>query len=108
MKAPSECMYCDHTDPNCGFCDMGKPLDTQEDWDASWGRTSDLIEGVPVAESSPIQTESILRKILRGGGGWDHMYVDTDNHSICLDGWSDNLTDDELDLVRQLASEERS
>lgn len=22
----------------CGFCDNGKPLDTQEDWDNSWGR----------------------------------------------------------------------
>lgn len=37
-KAPEECLYCDHDDPNCGFCEMGKPLDTQEDWDRTWGR----------------------------------------------------------------------
>lgn len=36
-KAPERCLYCDHTDPDCGFCDMGVPLDTQEDWDESWG-----------------------------------------------------------------------
>lgn len=38
MKRPEKCAYCDGTDPNCGFCEMGTPLDTQEDWDASWGR----------------------------------------------------------------------
>lgn len=42
--APTECMYCNYDDPDCGFCDMGEPLDTQEDWDNSWGR---LIEGMP-------------------------------------------------------------
>lgn len=36
--APDRCLYCDGTDKNCGFCDMGKPLDTREDWDRSWGR----------------------------------------------------------------------
>lgn len=36
--APDHCLYCDGSDPTCGFCDMGKPLDTQADWDASWGR----------------------------------------------------------------------
>lgn len=36
--APKECLYCDGTDPDCGFCEMGKPLDTQEDWDRRWGR----------------------------------------------------------------------
>lgn len=40
--APTECMYCNHDDPDCGFCDMGKPLDTQEDWDRTWGQ---MIEG---------------------------------------------------------------
>lgn len=46
-KAPERCLYCQdgtgrsepQPDPNeCGFCDNGKPLDTQEDWDKSWGR----------------------------------------------------------------------
>ena len=37
-KAPDRCLYCDGTDPNCGFCEMGVPLDTQEDWDRTWGR----------------------------------------------------------------------
>ena len=39
--APTKCLYCDGTDPGCGFCEMGKPLDTQEDWDNSWGRLLD-------------------------------------------------------------------
>ena len=38
MDAPGRCLYCDGTDPNCGFCEMGVPLDTQEDWDRSWGK----------------------------------------------------------------------
>lgn len=35
--APTKCLYCDGTDPDCGFCELGDPLDTQADWDASWG-----------------------------------------------------------------------
>lgn len=35
-------MYCRGTGEGpgspCGFCTGGKPLDTQEDWDNSWGR----------------------------------------------------------------------
>lgn len=46
-KAPERCLYCDHDDPNCGFCEMGKPLDTQEDWDRSWGRVFDGIDVDP-------------------------------------------------------------
>jgi hypothetical protein len=42
-KAPEHCLYCKGDDPNCGFCEMGKPLDTQEDWDNSWGRVEKLI-----------------------------------------------------------------
>lgn len=42
MKAPKVCLYCDGTgkadDTNeCGFCENGKPLDTQDDWDHTWG-----------------------------------------------------------------------
>ena len=37
-KAPDRCLYCKGDDPNCGFCEMGVPLDTQQDWDRSWGR----------------------------------------------------------------------
>lgn len=45
-KAPETCLYCKGTgwqqtvgvmNAECGFCDNGKPLDTQEDWDKSWG-----------------------------------------------------------------------
>lgn len=37
-----ECRYCDGKGNSsaggaCGFCDRGVPLDTQADWDASWG-----------------------------------------------------------------------
>jgi hypothetical protein len=42
-EAPKVCLYCDGEGNGsagpCGFCDKGKPLDTQEDWDNSWGRT---------------------------------------------------------------------
>lgn len=44
-KAPEVCLYCDGTGEGpgspCGFCENGKPLDTQEDWDNSWGVFSD-------------------------------------------------------------------
>lgn len=36
-RAPDRCHYCGGDDPDCGFCEQGVPLDTQEDWDASWG-----------------------------------------------------------------------
>lgn len=40
-KAPTTCRYCDGkgngSAGDCGFCEKGKPLDTQADWDASWG-----------------------------------------------------------------------
>lgn len=40
--APKVCHYCDgHGNSSaggaCGFCRDGKPLDTQEDWDRTWG-----------------------------------------------------------------------
>lgn len=44
-KAPEVCLYCKGTGHGpgggcgtCGFCDKGKPLDTQDDWDNSWGK----------------------------------------------------------------------
>lgn len=37
-KAPTRCLYCKGENPDCGFCENGVPLDTQEDWDNSWGR----------------------------------------------------------------------
>lgn len=50
-SAPEDCLYCGgkgwrsvEREPGvfvlqeCGFCDNGKPLDNQEDWDRSWGR----------------------------------------------------------------------
>ena len=40
--APETCLYCDGEGNGpgapCGFCIHGKPLDTQEDWNNSWGR----------------------------------------------------------------------
>jgi hypothetical protein len=43
-ERPTVCMYCRGTGRSdeaneCGFCDHGTPLDTQEDWDQTWGRT---------------------------------------------------------------------
>lgn len=48
-KAPEICLYCDGEGNSsaggpCGFCVEGKPLDTQEDWDNSWGRVFKFIE----------------------------------------------------------------
>jgi hypothetical protein len=49
-KAPEICLYCDgdgNSDAGgpCGFCVGGKPLDTQEDWDNSWGKVqNDALE----------------------------------------------------------------
>lgn len=40
-KAVEVCLYCDGGGSGsagpCGFCENGKPLDTQEDWDNTWG-----------------------------------------------------------------------
>lgn len=49
-KAPETCLYCkgDGIGPGapCGFCVNGKPLDTQEDWDNSWGKLGDFFESI--------------------------------------------------------------
>lgn len=42
-KRPEVCRYCDgHGNSSaggkCGFCEDGVPLDTQADWDESWGK----------------------------------------------------------------------
>lgn len=42
QTAPTTCRYCDGEGNSsaggpCGFCAEGKPLDTAEDWDNSWG-----------------------------------------------------------------------
>ncbi len=46
-KAPERCIPCKGTGNGpgspCGFCIDGKPLDTQEDWDNSWGSLSDRV-----------------------------------------------------------------
>ena len=44
MERPEICIYCDgegnsSAGGKCGFCENGIPLDTQEDWDNSWGKT---------------------------------------------------------------------
>lgn len=49
-KAPETCRYCWGTGNGpgspCGFCVDGKPLDTQEDWDNSWGKLFKML-GIP-------------------------------------------------------------
>lgn len=44
MEVPKVCVYCDGTGKSsaggeCGFCEKGKPLDTKDDWDRTWGKT---------------------------------------------------------------------
>lgn len=45
---PDHCLYCggagNGTGAPCGFCVEGRPLDTQEDWDRSWGKVFAQIE----------------------------------------------------------------
>jgi hypothetical protein len=48
-KAPEICSYCDglgnsRANGPCGFCTNGKPLDTQEDWNQSWGKLKRFME----------------------------------------------------------------
>lgn len=48
-KAPEVCLYCDGEGNStaggrCGFCENGVPLDTQEDWDNSWGGINERID----------------------------------------------------------------
>lgn len=50
MARPEVCAYCEGAGvvrtagivgsetEECGFCDNGVPLDSQEDWDRTWGR----------------------------------------------------------------------
>lgn len=49
MEAPKTCLYCDGLGNGpgspCGFCENGIPLDTQEDWDNSWGKVFDAVRG---------------------------------------------------------------
>lgn len=47
-KALETCLYCDGegnstAGGSCGFCVDGKPLDTQDDWDAGWGKLFDRL-----------------------------------------------------------------
>lgn len=51
--APELCLYCKGQDPECGFCENGKPLDTQENWDKSWGAIPDLIVELPYCPPLP-------------------------------------------------------
>lgn len=44
----SKCIYCDRegnskAGGSCGFCDNGKPLDSEEDWEKSWQRVFDYL-----------------------------------------------------------------
>ena len=52
---------------------------------------------------------SALRKIIRGDQDpLGVMYVKVDAPSVCIDGWSDDLTPDELALVNRILTEERA
>lgn len=48
-KAPEVCLYCDKQGNSkaggpCGFCVAGKPLDSQDDWDNSWGHMFEVFD----------------------------------------------------------------
>jgi hypothetical protein len=63
-KAPEVCIYCKGTGESsaggsCGFCEGGKPLDTQEDWDRTWGKALDD-EGVKE------MVDEVLRELAGG------------------------------------------
>lgn len=66
-KAPEVCLYCKGSGlaavGNCGFCLEGKPLDTQEDWDASWGK---LFEDLFRPSDKSTKRPSILDDLWKG------------------------------------------
>jgi hypothetical protein len=58
MEQPTVCLYCDGEGNSkaggaCGFCESGRPLDTKEMWDRSWGglfrRMTGLAEDAAIA-----------------------------------------------------------
>lgn len=74
-KAPKICLYCDgegNSDAggHCGFCAGGKPLDTQEDWDNSWGKVGDaglkfmlaMQEKIVLSEEDQDRVAELLKK----------------------------------------------
>lgn len=54
MSRPEVCLYCKGTGQGpgspCGFCINGVPLDTQEDWDNSWGRVFKTLDSLKTKE----------------------------------------------------------
>lgn len=46
MSRPKTCLYCKGTGEGpgspCGFCENGKPLDTEADWENTWGKLDDI------------------------------------------------------------------
>lgn len=75
--APKVCLYCDGKGNGpgapCGFCDSGKPLDTQEDWDQSWGRVLGplpdwLVERIEANRADPSRTVKRSERHFDGSG----------------------------------------
>lgn len=67
-KAPEYCYPCKGSGAEaggnpCGFCDNGKPRDTQEDWDRSWGK---LFEDLFAPDKRDVgRRESILDNLFK-------------------------------------------
>lgn len=67
-KAPEICLYCDgegnsSAGGRCGFCENGKPLDTQEDWDNGWGKVFKLLEEVKKSQKVLDEAMERLREV---------------------------------------------
>ncbi len=64
-KAPEICLYCDgegnsSAGGRCGFCENGKPLDTQDDWDRTWMKTFEFLHALSLTEGDEQKIHDLL------------------------------------------------
>lgn len=86
-KAPNKCIYCDGQGNGpgapCGFCIEGKPLDTQLDWDSTWGRID--IKGIL---KDPVKRANLLSRMSDPGPDGTHIPEYTNDCATCGHAWS--------------------
>lgn len=50
---------------------------------------------------------NVMRKIIGQRDEWDGCYIDISRDSICIDGWVNNLTPDEVEALEKVYEETR-
>lgn len=81
FERPTVCIYCDGHGNGaagpCGFCENGAPLDTQEDWDRTWGHTfrtvlsPEAFDALLAELDRPPEVLPKLRELFERGAPWD-------------------------------------